>query len=630
VSGRKLIWLSCLASLLILGTAALFILNFLQTSAELDQKQADISFIVHDIAQVETMLSGIPVSSPAFRQRASRITRNRMEAISEIAHRNLWHDVARQAEEVVTANAFFQSPVKQGRDHDLGDLLLAQVALQTTSLLTTAVRHSRQIQQDAKTIKLALVWGIVGTFVAVFANLVLVLLVFYLLSIKPILQLQSDISLQRAILSSGGKRLELQEIEELRARFASQSRFIRKQIAQSKRLQAQAEQANRAKSEFLASMSHELRTPLNAILGFAQMMQIDPRSPLTSLQAEHVDSILVGGNHLLDLVNDILDLARIEADHVNLTLADIAAQDVVTDCINQAVFLGKNRGIQIDNLISPENRHVLRTDRVRFKQVLLNLLSNAIKYNQDGGTVTVTARALDRRYLRLMVADEGIGIPAKDRSRVFEIFHQLDRDPLKAREGTGIGLAVTRLLVERMAGKIGFDSQPGTGSTFWIDLPLASNHDVLIWTEQMRVGIDAIDKDHQILFLLTNRVQHLSNDDPDAADTVAMLINFLKEHLVRVQVIMESFDVTDIDWYRHRNEATIGTLNDLVMHWQQEPTTETLDHLRKQFRTEVLQQTRSIQFDAIPASVNRDQKVRRALEKIRHDPGGRFPPMMSL
>jgi PAS domain S-box-containing protein len=241
-----------------------------------------------------------------------------------------------------------------------------------------------------------------------------------------------------------------------------------------------AEQANQSKSAFLASMSHELRTPLNAVLGFAQMMQLDNRDPLSPDQKKHAESIVEGGNHLLELVNEILDLARVEADQIELSLSKVDVKEVVADCVNLIFPLGEPRGIKIVDQFSKEPSALLLTDQTRLKQALINLLSNAVKFNKDDGTVTIDGKEVVPGFLRISVTDTGKGIPKDDYSSIFDLFHRLDADPMIATEGTGIGLTVTKLLVERMAGRIGFESELGVGSTFWIDLPLASNEDVLI------------------------------------------------------------------------------------------------------------------------------------------------------
>lgn len=237
----------------------------------------------------------------------------------------------------------------------------------------------------------------------------------------------------------------------------------------------EAETANQAKSDFLASMSHELRTPLNAVLGFAQILQLDRQNPLTTLQNEYLDGILDGGQHLLELVDEILDLAKIEADQLVLSPENVNACEIVADCIALSVPIGESRGIQIIDRLCHGPAVFLRTDCLRFRQVLLNLLSNAVKYNETGGSVTVSGEVKDNGFVRISVTDTGVGIAEEDVGSVFQMFHRVGADPMKASEGTGIGLTVTKLLVEKLAGRIGFDSEVGVGSTFWIELPLASN-----------------------------------------------------------------------------------------------------------------------------------------------------------
>lgn len=247
----------------------------------------------------------------------------------------------------------------------------------------------------------------------------------------------------------------------------------------SRQLFKNAEAANRAKSDFLRSMSHELRTPLNAILGFAQILRSDPKKSLSPYQVEHIDHILGGGNHLLELVNQVLDLARVEADKLDLSLEDVDVSEVVAECVALTLPLGEPNGVQIiDEFIGGPSTH-LYVDRLRFKQILINLLSNAVKYNKHGGTVIIEGSEVGDDVLRLSVADTGIGIADKDHSRVFRMFDRLGTVSTLAHDGAGIGLTVTRFLVEKMSGRIGFESKEGIGSTFWIELPLVTSGQVV-------------------------------------------------------------------------------------------------------------------------------------------------------
>ncbi|RVU36807.1 PAS domain S-box protein [Hwanghaeella grinnelliae] len=233
-----------------------------------------------------------------------------------------------------------------------------------------------------------------------------------------------------------------------------------------------AEAANRSKSQFLASMSHELRTPLNAILGFAQMLAMNLDHSLSERHHSYVDNIVAAGKHLLDLVNDILDLARVEADRMPLELEIVDLNALVQDCVDLTRTAADTRGVTIQDSISAGPAVSVAADPLRLKQVLLNLMSNAVKYNRDGGRVDLACRQADDGMVRISVADTGLGIARRDRDAVFEMFHRLNADPSLAQDGTGIGLTVSKILVERMDGRIGFDSEEGNGSTFWIELPL--------------------------------------------------------------------------------------------------------------------------------------------------------------
>jgi PAS domain S-box-containing protein len=234
-----------------------------------------------------------------------------------------------------------------------------------------------------------------------------------------------------------------------------------------------ATRANKAKSEFLASMSHELRTPLNSILGFAQLMQEDPAAPLTPNQKESTTVIINSGRHLLELIGDILDLTQIESGSVELKPSQIEVHnllDELGDLIQSQCVKAKI------NLLLPKSSHriYVTADLLRLKQVLLNLLSNAIKYNREGGRVTVSLRIDDAQRCQIRIEDTGIGIPAEAQSQIFGAFNRLGQE-CSAIEGTGIGLVITKNLVELMNGEIGYESEQNMGSTFWVTLPLAND-----------------------------------------------------------------------------------------------------------------------------------------------------------
>lgn len=232
-----------------------------------------------------------------------------------------------------------------------------------------------------------------------------------------------------------------------------------------------AEKASKAKSEFLSQMSHELRTPLNAILGFAQILESD----VTPDQNEIVQYITKAGWHLLRLIDEILDLARIEAGKFAINMSTISLPDMLDDCLALVQPLTQKHSITLHNQISPDVP-LLCSDPLRLKQMLINLISNAIKYNRPNGSVTFSTEKRDS-HLRIFVRDTGIGMTPEDVEQLFRPFTRVG-DKQHNVEGTGIGLALTRELALLMHGDIGVDSVPGEGSTFWIDVMLAEEEQV--------------------------------------------------------------------------------------------------------------------------------------------------------
>ena len=236
-----------------------------------------------------------------------------------------------------------------------------------------------------------------------------------------------------------------------------------------------AESASRAKSEFLSRMSHELRTPMNAILGFAQLLEMSRKEPLTSTQKERMKQIVKGGQHLLDLINEILDISRIEANRLHISLEPVLVWDSIQEALDLTVPLAVKRHIQIvTKLDNMDASPFVMADRQRFKQVMLNLLGNAVKYNYDAGSVIVTCQQTRSNHWRISITDTGPGISQANQARLFVPFERLGMDQPNV-EGTGLGLVLAKRLVELMHGQIGVESMLGKGSTFWIELPSAES-----------------------------------------------------------------------------------------------------------------------------------------------------------
>jgi len=231
----------------------------------------------------------------------------------------------------------------------------------------------------------------------------------------------------------------------------------------------EAEQANQAKSEFLSSMSHELRTPLNAILGFSQVLEMDEKD---ENKRGHIQEIIDGGNHLLQLINEVLDLSKIESGTVDLSIKSHCFNKIFNDTMSMIQPIADKYSIQICNKVSPLSDININVDETRFKQVLLNILSNAIKYNSEKGKVTIDCLTNDEKMLCLSITDSGKGLTSEQQINIFLPFDRAGKESSNI-EGTGLGLAISKKLIEQMGGKITVESEVGNGSCFLVQVPLS-------------------------------------------------------------------------------------------------------------------------------------------------------------
>lgn len=229
--------------------------------------------------------------------------------------------------------------------------------------------------------------------------------------------------------------------------------------------------ANKVKGEFLSNISHEFRTPLNAIMGFAQVLRDKPKVLKTDKGKKYAENIITSGNNLLNMINDLLDLAKTRAGKMELRIAKTSAEHLCDGLIASFSLMTKEKKIKIKHAIEPDIP-VLTTDVGKVQQVLYNFLSNAVKFTPNRGTITIEARMLDEKTVRLAVSDTGCGIAETDKERIFDKFSQVDGSITRESTGSGLGLAICKELAGMLAGDIGLDSEIDVGSTFWFDIPV--------------------------------------------------------------------------------------------------------------------------------------------------------------
>jgi two-component system sensor histidine kinase BarA len=232
-------------------------------------------------------------------------------------------------------------------------------------------------------------------------------------------------------------------------------------------------EANRLKSEFLANVSHELRTPLASIIGFAELLREGPQDEINARTARYAENILISGRILLEIINDLLDLAKIEAGKTELHLETVRVEEICATLIDFARPQADKRKLRL-MLDADGDLPIMITDRGKVRQILFNLLSNAIKFTPEEGAVTLRATRDGPERVRLSVSDTGPGVSPEDQAIIFEKFRQIDQSATREHHGTGLGLAIARELTRLLGGEIGVESQPGEGATFWVLLPIAT------------------------------------------------------------------------------------------------------------------------------------------------------------
>ena len=341
--------------------------------------------------------------------------------------------------------------------------------------------------------------------------------------------------------------------------------------------EAELRTASAAKSEFLSSMSHELRTPLNAVLGFAQLLERDKKQPLSDRQQERLQYVLRGGEHLLRLIDDVLDLSRIEAGRITISCEPVAVSDVLTETVASLQPMAAQAHIELTCAAMASDVPQVLADRTRLAQILMNFGSNAIKYGRPAGHTSFEA-ALMGDHVRVSVIDDGIGIPSDKRDKLFEPFQRAGQENSSI-EGTGIGLAISKQLASLMNGRVGYVSEEGRGSRFWVEVPIyaTTSDDNQVVTSAIKESspLTTGTTRHKIVYVEDNPaniafmrdfMEDLTSVELLTAPTAEIGLPMIRAHQPAVVIMdinlpgMSGFDAVKLlaDWPETRNIPIVG------------------------------------------------------------------------
>lgn len=350
-------------------------------------------------------------------------------------------------------------------------------------------------------------------------------------------------SAQLLVLAKKKRHEPPDEIDDLTSGINNMIQRLLDSVQQLEAARDEAELANQAKSMFLSSMSHELRTPLNAILGFSQVLMLDPQQRLSDEQKDQLEHILKGGEHLLELINQVLDLAKIEAGTLTVSIENVDPSLVIRDCLKMTEAMIGPRNIRVINKC-PGQLPLIRADLVRFKQTLLNLLSNAVKYNVDDGSITISAETEEDGMLRLSISDTGVGIARNKQASLFQPFARLGAENGTI-EGTGIGLSISRELMQMMNGEIEFTSMEGHGSTFSIHFPLSTEEQKPA-VEKVACSGPTVDRGDEVYL-----VQYIE-DNPENLELMQLILSqqkhvqLITSHTAELGLVQAEHELPDI------------------------------------------------------------------------------------
>lgn len=615
VSAKKLFLIGlsiCLVTVLICFGA----LVFFQTKSTNIQGHRDVlKTIISNVIQIQSALAVLDKASTAYQRRAFSLGLNLSGDIERQSESNGFLELAEKARKLRASLSLVSNELQTQNVSEVADVITVQALLSISSIIDIANGLENKLAQQSDDILVSKNGLIYSCIVFLSATIIAIFSFLNRAFVEGILDINRQIRSGSLPIQLESRSVEVKEVQDLKLAFNELTENLNKTLLAANKLRSDAETASQSKTDFIANMSHELRTPLNAIMGFGQLLRMTAKDKLSQGDIEYLESIVNSGEDLLNLVEKILDFSAIQADQISLIPDRVLVLDALKTSIIAYENLAKEKNIEIEFDRASLSYAAIWTDENRFRQIFCNLMNNAISYTPENGSVNVFGEQ-DGDFFKISVEDDGIGLSEHAQLNMFGVFNRFSSDPLAPADGLGLSLAVSKQLVDRLGGRIGFDDKRPNGTKFWVAFPLESNDVQLIWTSDLRIGVDPIDADHQKVFNLINRINTSHMDREAIEEVVVEMINYTSYHFRREEEIMRISYYTDTTHHIQRHHKLEITLKEMFEEWRESGDIATLRKLSVFLRSWWLNHILNVDVTLVRFAKGKEDEIAARLRQI--------------